>query len=644
MNYKNKKDDWDKAYTEAAAYWSHFLEEAKLDLRAHMGDPWKAKDVVYLKRQGRDPNVFNKIQRVNRLISGFQRKNRLAMKVNPAEGSDEKTASQMSGVILHIMGGFPNGYHVMSEAFEGGTLKTGINLVNIYIDTSTDMIDGDIRLKRIPYNKFLLSPYFTERDLSDCGYLLRREYLTQNEVKMLLPMKMGEIEKLAGCTDNKFPYFAPPKTGSRGNMLSYDEFWELDYKKTQQIVDPDSGAVSEWKGTSTQLEEVRKEFPKAKIVPMMKRTVRLTILVNGEVFWSGEDPNGIGEYPYVPIMGFWNPEYNEAKFKLQSLTRCMRDPQDDFNKRRSQVKDIIESQISSGWKAEEGSVVNPKALFQSGQNKVVWAKKGQLDKIQELEISDIPPGLFQIMEILDKDIVEIPGATDELLGTPENVKTPIAGVLGKLRQAAGLTGLQDIFDNYRLAKTIVGNKIIKMIQANYSPEKIKRILNEEPTPEFYSKDFGKYDCTVQEGVLTDSQRQMYYAELVNLKDMGAPIPWAAILEAAPLQHKDKLLDYMKQAEQGAAEEAKFDKLMERLTAALMQSETMANIEGARAKTAQAMEDKASAVLDRIKAMREIGQMDDKNFMEILKLILEIEKMGSQPTPTPAATQPKVTGR
>jgi len=644
MDYKGKKDEWNECYNEASAYWAPFLTEAELDLRAHMGDPWSSADKIWLKTQGREAKVFNKIQRVNRLISGFQRKNRLSMKIGPVEDSDEKTASQLSGIIQHIMNN--KAYHTMSEAFEGGTLKTGINLINIYLDTSEDMIDGDIRLKRIPYNKFLLSPYFSERDLSDCSYLLRREYLSQNEVKVLLPMKMKEIEQLGASGDNKFSFFAPPTQNSRGSLLAYDEFWQLDYKEVKQIIDPVSGAVSEWRGTKEQLKEVQIDFPKAKVVPLMKRTVHLTILVNGEVFWSGDDPNGIGEYPYVPIMGFWQPEYDESEYKLQALTRCMRDPQDDFNKRRSQVKDLIESQISSGYKVEEGSVVNPKSLFQAGQGKVVWAKKGQLDKIQQLNMGDIPPGLFQIMDILDRDIVEIPGGTDELLGTPQNANTPVAGVLGKLRQAAGLVGLQDIFDNYRLAKTFVGNKIIKMVQKNYSPEKVKRILNEEPAPEFYKESFGRYDCTVQEGVLTDSQREMYYAELVELKDKGAPIPWTAILEVAPLQHKDRLLEQMKQAEAGAAEEAKFDKLMERLTAALMQSETMSNVEGARAKTAKAMEDKADAALTRIKTMREVGQIDDKNFMETLKLILEIEKMGSQPAPTPAApgTQPKTTGR
>lgn len=254
----------------------------------------------------------------------------------------------------------------------------------------------------------------------------------------------------------------------------------------------------------------------------------------------------------------------------------------------------------------------------------------KFDKATKLEMSDIPAGLFQLMSQLDKDIMEIPGINEELLGQPIDGKLQISGVLGKLRSASGLVGLQDMFDNYRYAKSEVGRKIVILTQKNYRPDKIQRIINERPTPEFYSKDFGKYDCTPQEGVLSDSQRQMYYAELLGLREMGAPIPWTAILEAAPIQHKGKLQDFISQAEQQASQDAQVDKLMERLSAALVQAETQASIAGTQEKISQALENRAGAALDRIKGLKELGTMDDKNLLELLKIIIQIEQLGQSP--------------
>lgn len=628
------------AYNQGLGFWGQFLHEAQQDLKINMGDQWEAKDKLKLKNEHRNALIFNKVKRINRMISGYQRKNRLALKIDPVEGSDEKTAEQFTGITLHTMSSC-HGYHVMSEAFESGCLKTGINLVNVYMDFLDDPLNGDIKLARVPYNKFMIDPFFSKRDLSDCGWILRREYFAKMQVKALLPMVSGRIEKMRGrARDDKFTYFQPPLDMSGEKLMSYDEFWKRDFKSVKMMVDRQSGAIHEVTGASRErLYTLTKAYPELVVKKRYKPTVELYVLVNGECVWKGEDPYGLGDLPYVAIMGFWEPEYNESHWKLQALTRCMRDPQDETNKRRSKLLDMVDAQIGTGWQAEEGSIVNPAALYRNGQGVVVWSKEGKFGMAKQLQTVDIPQGFFRLMEQMDRDIVEIPGGTDELLGQsrPGEKLQALSGVLGKLRQASGLVGLQDMFDNYRLAKVSLGRKIVKLVQANYRPEKVQRIINEQPTPEFYNKKFGKYDCVPQEGVLSDSQRQMYYAELLGLKEMGAPIPWVAIIDAAPIQHKSKLRDSMDQAEKAAAEAAKYDKLMERLSAALVQAEAQAKIAGAREKISQDLQNRANAALDRIKAMKELGQMDEQNVLALLKMILEIEKIAQQPAPTANAS-------
>lgn len=621
------KKEFNEAYKQAHQHWTPFLREAKRDLKMVMGDPWSVKDKRRLRKQDRDPLVFNKAQRICRLVEGYQRKHRLALKVEPIEGTDDNTANQLTGILMWVMQ-YANAYNVLSDAFAGGSLKTGMNLVNIYMDYTDDPVNGDIKFKRIPYNAFLIDPFSTERDLSDCTFLLRREYFSKKTLKALIPNRADLIDKLrVQGRDDKFEYFTPPVDLLGGQFLRYSEFWVRQYQPIKTIVDPKTGA---W-GHTTKGEKFVKRlltaYPNLKVLDGYKRTSELRILVEDEVVYVGDDPGGLDDYPYVPIFGFWVPEHHEAKFRLQGLARCIRDPQDETNKRRVKMLDILDSQITSGFKAEENAVIDPASLYQTGQSRVIFTGVGKLDKVQQLQSTDIPAGLFRLQELMDKDITEIPGANDEMFGAPESHDIRQAGILSKLRQAAGLTVLQDLFDNYRLAKRLVGRKIVKLIQANFTPAKVKRIINEEPTQEFYDKKFGKYDCLPTEGVLSDSQRQMYYAELRSMQQDGAPIPWSAILDAAPLQYKSKLAQFMKQQDEEMSEQAKFQKQMEQLTAMLMQAKTMRDIESAREKTSQAVENRANAALDRIKAAKEVGKMDFEELMEILRFVFEVEQAG-----------------
>jgi len=630
---KEAREEYHNAYSQGLSFWGAFLAEAEKDLEITLGNQWSPRDKAILTAQNRNAMVFNKTKRITRLISGYQRKNRLAMKIDPVEGSDEQTANQLTGIVMHVMSSC-NGYHTMSDAFEKGPLKTGINLINVYPDYITDPLNGDIKIARIPYNKFMLDPYFSDIDLSDCGWLIRREYFPRKQVQALLPMVGNKLAQVPDRSrDDKFQYFRPPIDLAGKQMMAYDEFWKRDFMTAKFLVDRQTGSMEEITGASRErLSMLMKAYPSLTVVKRQKPIVELYILVNGECMWKGEDPYGLGDIPYVAMVGFWEPEYNESDWKLQALVRCIRDPQDETNKRRSKMLDMIDSQISSGWKAEERSVVNPKALYQSGQGQVVWMKDGKFALAEKLETADIPQGLFRLMETLDRDIIDIPGINEEALGQAigENSIQKISGVLGKLRQGAALTGLQDLFDNYRLTKAEVGRKIVRMVQSCYRPEKVMRIINEQPTPEFYNKDFGKYDCIPQEGVISDTQRQLYYTELIGLKEMGAPVPWTAIIDAAPVQHKNKLRDAISQAEQAQAKEAQFQQLMNRLSAALVQAEAQQNLAGMNEKLTQAMQNRANAALDRIKAMKELGNMDEKQLLEILKIILEIEKMGEQP--------------
>ena len=323
-------------------------------------------------------------------------------------------------------------------------------------------------------------------------------------------------------------------------FLNYTEYWRHKWEIKDVLVDMQSGETKEWDGDRNRLKLYKQAFPQIEVIKKPVKSVELGIIVEGELLYYGKDPGGLNDYPFVPFMAIWEPSYDLFTWKCQSLVRIVRDPQTELNKRRSKMVDMIDSQLNSGWIAKTNSVSNPTSLYKSGQGQVVFIKpEAQMTDIQRLQAPDIPPGMFQLEQEFEKDIMEIAGVNSELFGMAENDKVETAGILSKMRQSAGLVNLQDLFDGLRESQKLLGKKVLQLIQKNYTPEKIELITKKQVTPEFYSKVFSQYDVVVQEGILTDTQRQTQFAQAMALRGAGIQFTDEEIVDMSDLHDKKK---------------------------------------------------------------------------------------------------------
>ncbi len=191
-------------------------------------------------------------------------------------------------------------------------------------------------------------------------------------------------------------------------------------------------------------------------------------------------------------------------------------------------------------KFKEDSLVNPKDIYLQGQGRGIALKReADMNDVQTIPPPAIPPTVLQLSEILGKEMQEISGVNEELLGSAEDDK---AGILSMLRQGAGLTTLQILYDQLDYSQKLLGTLMIELIQSNFTPGKVKRIIQEEPSPEFYNKVFGKYDSVVEEGLNTSTQRQLQFAQLLNLREMGIPVPTNILVETSTLTNKQQLIE------------------------------------------------------------------------------------------------------
>ena len=256
--------------------------------------------------------------------------------------------------------------------------------------------------------------------------------------------------------------------------------------------------------------------------------------------YSGPNPMGVDPYPFVPVLGYYDPQIPYFPYRVQGVVRGLRDSQYLYNRRKVIELDILESQINSGFKYKPDSLVNPKDIFLQGQGRGLAIKQdAQLSDVEQIQAPSIPESMIELSRILGEEIQQISGVNEELLGSAVDDK---AGVLAMLRQGAGLTTLQILFDQLDYSQKLLGRLFIDLIQSNFSPGKIQRIINEEPSLQFYSKAFGKFDSGVEEGVNSTTQRQMQFAQLMEMRSAGIEIPQDLLIRASTLQNKEELVE------------------------------------------------------------------------------------------------------
>ena len=210
-------------YEQNADQWMEFFYQGDIDTRFYAGDQQAIYNYFANTYNYRNQNImsFNKIRTIVNMISGHQRRNRKTSVVIPQEVQDQEAADQASNMLMFVSNS-ANVYDNLSTAFEGA-LITGVNLIHTWLDYTHDPVNGDIKTNVLPYNTFIMDPYFQNMDLSDCNYIWTRKYLSKQEAKQLVPERKDEIDSLKydGNKDGKFPFMPENFNYARKDLLAY---------------------------------------------------------------------------------------------------------------------------------------------------------------------------------------------------------------------------------------------------------------------------------------------------------------------------------------------------------------------------------------------------------------------------------------
>lgn len=639
-NLKQMKDDfYSSNYTGNASLWA----QGFIDKRFKVGD-----QSLYSWAAGNNYNqnayryFFNLIRRHINMIVGYQRKNRKSTITIPIHEEDDALADDYNTVMrwCEDRDGFQE---YLSEAFEG-SCDTGMTLLYLYPDYTLDPISGDFFTDAVSYNNYLIDQFFRKQDLSDCNGIWRRRWTSKEGAKALLPGYAKEIDRMkpGGMKDGRFPVQAELQNIALNNLFTYDEFHYRTTREATIVLDPKSGEAVEWEQDETDeddmMERTLAQQPWLKIKKVQVPTVKLCLSLGDKIIYDGANLLNIDSYPCVPSICYYEPDVTNFAWRCMGVIRNLRDPQFLYNMRKVIELEILQSQINSGWIFPIDAVTDVKAFRQSGQGFLVPLKAGHLpNEVQRIEPAAIPQSLLELSASLSEDITKISGVNEELLGAATDDKS---GILSMLRQGAGLTTLQTIFDKLDYTQRLYGKIRLQSIRKNFSKGKIRNILGHDADPRFWTSHSQKYSIAVEEGNYSTSQRQMELQQLLHFKELGMGIADKSILRAAFITNKREVIaDMEEQQQQQMQQQQAQSQQQEKLdNAKIMQAFSksrldMAKVEESYSKvqenTASAEHKLMEADYALVKTAMELEDMQFNQIREAFELAQAI-KMANQP--------------
>lgn len=664
------RQEFQENYRYSHDFWAPFQTDARVYTLAASGYTWSEQERIELIKEGREPLEYNIIRRPLQFYSGYLRDNINSIVYAPVEGSDQKTADQFTKLGYYIWDkgrGFPTFLGACDEAF-----KSGISLCGIHMDYSRDFINGDITFNSRCYNQFYLDPCFEKIDLTDCSFAITRDLISRQAAKDLLPFVDPKVidELQYSFRDDKFLQFHPQFTNfSRNrNIIAYDQYYkrvnrdrefmiDLSSNFSRDITDLSKEEKSKLKIGMRRFEKMREEaeslgqdssdIPEIEIRTVSRPFVELHVFLNSQRVYCGEDKTGVTHtYPFAPIICYMEPSIWLPSQRIMGIAGTQYFNQRQFNKRHMKITDMMDSDISKGFQYMIGAVSDPLDLQQSGQNKIIGLdpddpsvqRFGQ-DAVRQLQGGGANPSLIEYQQVLDQMSLTLANINESVLGVDDKGNTQISGRLAQVRIAQGLRGNRKIFDQVEESQKVLGGIILKAIQENMSPGKVKRILGEGPTEQFYSKEFEQYDATIKEGVRSQSQKDAYYYELVNLKKEGiVDVPQSEIVRALQMAGLSDLEEAMKAQDANIAQVSKTAEEIQQMQLQVLnatkeeklglaeerKTRAVGNLALKDEREAEATENLANAALERAKAMVEISKMNEDRIIQVLNLITQME--------------------
>lgn len=502
------KPDIKKVYKDldvAVRAQSKLLKEMKIDFNFAMGKQWEDEDVRTLESSGVKALTINKIKPMIKLISGIERQSRSDFVAFP-EGTEDELSSEISTRLIKNVVKNSKVERKQSDQFKEGMIA-GISYIEPYMDYTHDLINGDLKFRKVNASKIYPDPSGEEYDLSDRRFVIKITVdLSKDDLLQLFPDDEKKIESISMAkidldnikvdTDQQFQdrdyisFFK--KEGEQPvdvSEKSYDliEYYYKGLINIYYVASATQGILIETeKKEEAEALIAANNIKDATLISRRVPEIRLKQVV-GDVEFTDERcwtyPRW-KSYPFMPFMAEWmTVDGLDCDLSTQGVVRGLRDLQVEYNKRRTQELRHLNSSINSG------NFIPKDALSRREQEKL--KKFGASPGVtifydpsatggtspQQWRISPTPlsQGHAQLALENAQDIKETSGVNSDLLS---NTDKDASGRAILLRQRQGLVMVQESLDNYQHTKELLGRFILNNLGEIYTVESAMRVLGD----------------------------------------------------------------------------------------------------------------------------------------------------------------------
>lgn len=248
--------------------------------------------------------------------------------------------------------------------------------------------------------------------------------------------------------------------------------------ETTQLIDQRTGQAQQFASPEmaqqrlAQLSEAQGMgvYDTMKILTREARVPHWVEMVWGQILEEGKTPYRDKLYPYVPYVSRMLQDDPES---IMGVVRNLWDPQDEFNKRYSNLLAHSNSSSHSGWINRKAGGANSTALEQLGSAPGIVVEYGSVapSQIRPVEMSQ---GHFSMIQMSQGQFPRITGINAEMMG--EGSQKTVSGRAIKARQQGGSVILKPRLFNFDEAQLDCTYMLLSRIQQYYSPAKLRRII------------------------------------------------------------------------------------------------------------------------------------------------------------------------
>ena len=560
-----------EAYTRARDHGhTDYIEIAKQCDAFYRGEQWDEADIATLDDQGRPALTINTILPTINTVIGEQSTRRADVQFKPRGSGMQETADLLTKMFMQISDNNKLDW-IESQVFSDGLIQDR-GWFDVRIDFS-DHIQGEVRITQKDPLDIIIDPDAKEYDPTSWNEIFETKWMSIDDIeetygqdkadRLRVIAEVGstlgsdsieyEEERYGDTYSGEYASDYPnnPEEARAVRSIRVVERQHYKLKECMFYVDPVTGDQREvpynWK------ERKRKKFADdfgLYIVTKTVKKVKWTVTADTVVLFDDWSP--YDSFTLVPYFPYWR------RGKPFGMVRNLLSPQEQLNKISSQELHIVNTTANSGWVVESGSLSGMTAddLEEHGAETglVLEFNRGSTPP-SKIPPNQIPTGLDRISQKAAANIKTISGISDAMLGmdSPE-----VSGIAIQAKQNRGVLMIQVPLDNLRKTRHYLAEKVLNLVQRYYTEERVVQITDEndprkpktairvnQMTPEgtiINDLTLGEYEVVIGTAPSRDNFEETQFAQAIELRKVGVPIPDDLIIEYSHLAKKAEIAE------------------------------------------------------------------------------------------------------